>query len=508
MKQSESLFYLIKSLSKQEKRYFTLFSNRHVIKGGNDYLKLFKVMSKQKVYNENGIKKKFKGSPISKRFPVLKNYLHELVLNSLHYYHTDKTKEAEINKSLHLVEILIEKSLFYQAEKVLKKTKDIVYKYEKYHKIPDLIEWQKKLIGATAFRGYSAKHIKAIEKELIASLKELNNIHNYWKQSANVFLLLNKKGEIRSKEEFKNISRVAEGTAVPSISASSSYYAKAYYYHAKEMEYYAKGDFQNAYKYCKASIKLMESHPWQIQEYKRNYLAISLNLLVICNALQYYDELISLLKKIRHFLTIYPLSDVHVSLYNTELDMYFNLGKFKEGIALIEQIKMLLNKKKLIAKKDEMIILYYNMSYFYFAVEDYTQALYWLNKLLNDNESMKKEDVYSSAKIVELIIHYEKDNEDLIGYRGKSTERFLKNKNRLYKLEKLMLNFFTSKISKCITPAMKIAAFTKLKNDLEILHKDPFEKAALDYFDFIRWVESKIQNRKFTEVMKGKSVDA
>ncbi|MFL2570564.1 MAG: hypothetical protein ACJ0QL_01640 [Parvicellaceae bacterium] len=54
---SHALFDLISSLTMSEKRYFKLFSSRHVIGESNDYIHLFNAIEKQKVYSEDVLKK-------------------------------------------------------------------------------------------------------------------------------------------------------------------------------------------------------------------------------------------------------------------------------------------------------------------------------------------------------------------------------------------------------------------------------------------------------------------
>ena len=62
MKVTDDLFQLIKSLEQTEKRYFKVFSTMHV-KGGesNVYSRLFDAIDRQTVYDEEEIKKQFKG---------------------------------------------------------------------------------------------------------------------------------------------------------------------------------------------------------------------------------------------------------------------------------------------------------------------------------------------------------------------------------------------------------------------------------------------------------------
>jgi len=55
---SDKLLTLIQSLSKQEKRYFTLFAGAN--REASNYIKLFDILSKKKVYDDAVIKEIFK----------------------------------------------------------------------------------------------------------------------------------------------------------------------------------------------------------------------------------------------------------------------------------------------------------------------------------------------------------------------------------------------------------------------------------------------------------------
>ena len=50
-----------------------------------------------------------------------------------------------------------------------------------------------------------------------------------------------------------------------------------------------------------------------------------------------------------------------------------------------------------------------------------------------------------------------------------------------------------------------IKAFTEIKLKLVQLFKNPYERKVLEYFDFISWLESKIEKRSFAEIVKEKA---
>ena len=88
MKLSDDLFELIKSLTKSEKRYFKIVTNKKDNESPkNNYLRLFDEIEKQKVYDEKKIIEKFAGSSFVKHLPSEKNYLYTCFLKSLNLYH-------------------------------------------------------------------------------------------------------------------------------------------------------------------------------------------------------------------------------------------------------------------------------------------------------------------------------------------------------------------------------------------------------------------------------------
>src|SRR5215207_9441723 len=94
MAKKGNLFLLIKSLSKSEKRYFKLF----VANGKSDanYLQLFEAMDRQEQFDEEAIRKKFKGKAFASQLHVAKIYLSELILKSLRNYHANDSVNGQI----------------------------------------------------------------------------------------------------------------------------------------------------------------------------------------------------------------------------------------------------------------------------------------------------------------------------------------------------------------------------------------------------------------------------
>src|SRR5688572_25646962 len=89
-----NLFLLIKSLSKSEKRYFKLFADNG--KSDSNYLQLFEAIDKQEEFDEDAIRKKFKGKAFTAQLHVAKIYLSELILKSLRNFHANDSVNGQV----------------------------------------------------------------------------------------------------------------------------------------------------------------------------------------------------------------------------------------------------------------------------------------------------------------------------------------------------------------------------------------------------------------------------
>ena len=116
----------------------------------------------------------------------------------------------------------------------------------------------------------------------------------------------------------------------------------------------------------------------------------------------------------------------------------------------------------------------------------------------------KNYDIQSAVRILNLILHYELGNSSLLEYNAISAYRFLYKSKRLYKLENIVLNFIRKKMHHIYTPKDEIEAFIELRKEFIELSEDPYEKKAFEYFDYISWLDSRIEKKSFEEIVKNK----
>ena len=126
--QKDNLFVLIKSLTKSEKRQFTLYVGRMDSNENSKFLSLFQLMDKMKRYDEKIILKK--GIVTKQQLSNLKAHLYKQILISLRMNPMHKNIRIQIREQLDFATILYQKGLYKQSLKVLEKAKILALKHE------------------------------------------------------------------------------------------------------------------------------------------------------------------------------------------------------------------------------------------------------------------------------------------------------------------------------------------------------------------------------------------
>ncbi len=504
MKVTDDLFQLIKSLDQSEKRYFKVFSTMHIKEADNNkYVILFDAIDKQAEYDENEIRHQFKNEKFLNQIHVAKNYLYNTILKSLRLFHSEKSKLNELTDILRDVQLLYDKSLFKQCRKLLDKAKRIAYTYEKHSQILALLDWEKTLARINSYADTDEKELMEFYEEYRETTENLNNINEYWKLNMKSFLLRKKKGEIRDKAELKKFNEIIKHPLLQSEDRATTFDSKTFYFNIKGLHYFTNKNYNELLKNSLKLVGLLEANP--LIKNENNYITSLYNLLLVQIELLKYEDALITIKKIRGLETRSAAMQarIFVTSYDTEMNLYLRTGEFEKGLKLIKGIEEGLQNFKEKINKESEVLFAYNIAYLYFGIAEYENALKWLNNIINDKELNIREDIQCFARILNLLVHFELRNYDLIDYTIKSTRRYLSNKNKLNKFELIILSYLR-KLINSKTEDDKIFIFMEWKKELNSISDDMLELKAYEYFDFMSWLESKLGKKSFGQVVKGK----
>jgi len=507
MQPSNNLFLLISSLSKSEKRYFKVYSKRHIQKGGNHYIKLFDAIDKQKEYDELSLKDRFKGEPFINYFRSEKQYLTELILECLNLYHSKKNVNLIIANKISSIEILYNRGLFDHAKLVLENVKNIINQYDVLFELPKIYNWERKLIVAKSYNKTTENDLNEIGEKEEEGLKKIINLSAYRALADQIFFIFKKQVNLRNIEELKKLDEFMENDLLQNESKAISFTAKKIFYNIKSAYYHFKNDWKNNYEYTKKLYTLLFNKPKQIEGDVGYFLNITYNYILACVALQKDKEFYSLLKILKSIpekyktnsentkLKVFILSNVSLLSYN------LGRGNFKNVQQCITEVIEGLEKYKQKINKSVKMVFYFQIAYFYFGLNIYDKSLFWLNNVLNIYEKGIRQDIYVCARLLNMIAHYELGNQRLLDYLASSNKYHLKKQKVLYKFEERIIYFFGSEIIKVVNRQQLKNLFIQLKSDLVNICSDPLEKKAIEYFNFIAWTDSKISGKTFAETI-------
>ena len=500
---SADLFDLIKSLNPSEKGYIKKFALRSSTKGNRLYLSLFDAIDKQKVYNEKELLKALKGA---KQLTELKNYLHSAICQTLASYHSASSVRLELIKMMGMIEVLMEKGLMAQSGKLLAKAKKIVMEHELYSFLLELLQWEKRAmtIKEITFEKKLDK-IYAEEQECLETLKTTSD---YWQRRSKVNMFAKRNSLVRTSNELSEFKKHTDDL-IKIEKFPSSWLGKIYFYEMNATYFEITGNILKQYQYRQECLNLFKNSALKIIQHPNAYLITLNNYLTVLLRLKKYEEVekcFILSRSIKSYqLNNIKIREALFMIHCNELNFYLVRGEFEKGLVIIKEMEPSF-KQYLKEMSDEMkLTLFINIALIYFGAGDFVKTLYWLNKIISNYTINLRNEIACFARILNLITHFELGNADLLEYVVKSTYRFLYKRGGLYKFETTILHFIKNKLPYIFNNKELIQAFIGLKEELEEIVKDPLEQKALESFDFIYWLKSKIENRPFGEILREKS---
>ncbi len=141
---SDTLFQLVKSLKKSEKRNFKLYVKRNTASDDLKIIYLFDALDKMDVYDEVELLKKNKR--LSKQqLSNVKAHLYRQILSSLRLIRGENNIVIQLHEQLDYAEILYNQGLYLQSLKVLDRIKELAGQYHQYSYVLETLFFEQKI---------------------------------------------------------------------------------------------------------------------------------------------------------------------------------------------------------------------------------------------------------------------------------------------------------------------------------------------------------------------------
>ncbi|KAA1247681.1 hypothetical protein [Aquimarina sp. RZ0] len=462
MKKNEELFYLIKSLTKSEKRYFKLSTK------GNEnaeYVSLFDAIETQKKYNENKIKELFKEKAFTNQLTTIKNYLKQRILQSLRNYHARISIKAELIDIIRNVEILFSKGQYSICESELKRAEKKAVNFQQDLLLFLIKDWKRKVYQAL----------------FPQNLPELKTI------------IQDQKNTLESTTEYVDLLLANTDPTQFSLSHKKSLSLqnktlKILYKYRKQL---ASRNNKKAKETLENLLKEWEQYPDLLKENFTMYFSISNNYLGFLVFEKLHKEafvrILLLKQKAKEIGTISAtLIKETLRLYNIELEVHRSLTELHNTQEIIIEIQEYIKKNKSLIPNNYWLSFRFQFANIYFQKKDYKKALLWINTILNHQTKKDRKDLITYTYWLNILTHYELKNSFTLRYLVDALKKHIKKQKNIAPYEKILLKFLSKTVE--FSEKEKKKAFITLLEQLEEL---PIPKSALGYINFNSWILKK-----------------
>src|SRR4029078_2840252 len=196
---TDSLFQLIHSLQKSEKRNFKLYIKRSSGKEDLKIIQLFDAMDKLSEYDEKQLLKKM--PTITKpQLANLKTHLYKELLASLRLIKSTDSIDMQLHEQLDYARILYNRGLYMQSLKILEKVKELSHAYFQDSLLGQAISLEKKIETLHITRSMQKRPEKLTE-EAIEVNERRKNITKLSNLALQMYSWYVRYGHARNEEE-------------------------------------------------------------------------------------------------------------------------------------------------------------------------------------------------------------------------------------------------------------------------------------------------------------------
>jgi len=484
---SSKLFDLVKSLDGPEKRYVRLFASYYHQGRTSKYMTLFEAIDQQEDFDEKQLIAVVYGGKLveSKKFSELKAYLYDLCLKALQSYDEPSSNNLKLLRLRNNVQILFSRSRFSDAIDQLKKAEKLGLRLENFTVLIEIIEWQKKIAFAQGDVRFLEKELEVLENHSQEIRVKMANLIDYQNLFYRIMKIIRLNPLQRGEEKNEELETIMRNDLMKTGQKFISNRAHFLYHRIAGLYHYTKINYQDFYNHSKHLVELFEDYSEIRNEEVSEYISAISNYALSCGLLGKYSEVEETLPKFLK-ITVKNEADqikIHHQYYTISFSLCIHTGDFEKGKVLLE--KHFKDLKKFPENTFQSNSFYHSYFYIYFGIGDYNQALTYLNEWLNLPRSNERQDMQGIARILNLIVHYEMGNVELLKHLMRSVYRFLQKRNRLLQFETLFLSFIKDSTKLTSKKEMKIG-FISLRDEFIKLETSPSEKVIFQYFDFKR----------------------
>ena len=502
MKKQNQLFRIISTLQAPEKSYIKKFGykqDNHDSSLESLFNLADKALRSSKEVDESKLIEQFAKKHPELNYTKTKSRLLAHVLDGLRSYDKKRNETEKVFDLLAIAESLRKRDLFFDAWNILQKAEKLAEALELTELVIHIKS--KKYYYEIFTQKYQASELRnATLDHLVDDLETLRNRITSDFAAYRILHFQKSIGIPRSEEDIQLLKEIKALPAFQDDFESQLGGARLNLAVAMCGIYFSLGDIPSV---IKVAQKLLHNYAVSDQLRKLNsakylslfdsFLQAALLSLNVSLFEEYYPQFQHSPtfgqddKNLKHGIDLYLRS------------IYAIVAKKLEGVPqLIEEFNLV--REKAYIPNYRKVSLGYYMSFAPFLRADYSQAMAQIQWMKNNHHLGMRYDIEVGILGMECMILLERKDFDLLAYRLRAFDEFVRKKGRKFKLEAAMIRFIRAALS-----SQNQSAFQEICKDSHaemtaIIQDNPQETAFLQAFDVMSWLESRSMDLDFAEV--------
>jgi|GEM_PF-5660439 len=487
----DNLYNLIKSLTKNEKKYLRDFLKTQ--KENKAYLQLFNKLDQQSNHQKQEAKTAFDSK--AKQLPVIRSYLTHLIQKILQNYHRESSDFDIIQNSFLEITHLLKKELFDLAEFQINKNIEMCRQGNFLHQLLQALEIKKSFLIQKF--GPLSDHTKKETLELIEEqnklLEKIYNLHEYQTLQATFYDQFHQSAGLNqviytnlNKNPLLIDEKSAQTLQARLLQADLNF----------RLHLYKDKNFQAADQALQNGIRLLELSPSTIRQSPELYFALLNQKLQLLLQIKKPTELAQTLYLIRRAPLEFSI-DIKkpylrryiMEAYSLELSLYHQLGENKKALDLIKSIEAEYHDLNSPSLRQWRAVMDFEIAKFYFEIEEDNLALHKAKKILAGEYSKRESEIYLRSLFLIIQIALKQRNLLLLKQTTSELKKFFKTTKKASHLENHLLAFlemYPQHISYTRRHGRIISRLNKIKTAAN-------KKTPADLADFLIWLDQFVQ---------------
>jgi len=497
----ETLFLLIKSLTKSEKRFFYLYSS--IQKGDKIYLSLFHIYEKQK--SPEMVKTLFLKEHPQSSFEMAAKHLYKVLMECLLKLRESRDVQATLCNMVLKADILFERELWENAFHELNKAKQLAINFENHIILLLIQRTELKFFSMMEFRQVNEKKLVAKQMKLLETMKHLR-ITNQHIQLYDImkYRIIHHENIRSEKQEMMMNDLVLSELHLVANNTYVGFEPQKIHLLFQATYYLHSGNYKSAIRYYKELIALFEKNtPLMLNPpiyYFTSVIGVldSLSIAGLFNEIPYFISKLQELEDKNH-----PLEftlNVQAQRFIYESCCLLQTGNIAKTLGLIELYEDDLLRKISSLGYDIQLRLLLQLTIIYFSNGDLFQARKIMKRILDQGKLFCSLPVYKVARLINLLLQAELKNYDFFLSEINSMKRSMRYEKQNYQIEKLIFKFVQS-YPLPLYKSSRLLLWKQFEKRIIAIKESKYESQLLKIFNFPAWIESKVLKKDFGEVL-------